>query len=147
MKTVRIVMGACVLIAVGWVWLSPAKPPTPSWQSGSSVRSTVSGLWRLQWGYENNRVKFLAFVHSNSQRPAKLVMVAGPLPTRQILLAVPGQEPTALPTEVNIFEFVDGKLNQQNIPVTVTQAKEFCAAKRSAYTVDKLLTFLEEQEQ
>ena len=148
-KTIGWMLGAIVLIGVlgtlGYAWLTPPNSPSPSWQKGHSVRSTDSGLWRLEWGYEDDEVRFLAFVHGITTKPDELVNVEGTLPNAQAQLCIPGQEPTPLPSEFNVFELIDGQLAQQNISLTVDQAKKFCDTENGQYTIAGLKEFLERQ--
>jgi hypothetical protein len=136
---------SCILAGLAW-WAWPWKPKLsgPSWQYGGVVRSTGSGLWRLQWGYEDDEVRFLAFVHQGSTLPNELIRVARTLPGAQVTLSVPEHEPTGLPSEFNVFELIDGKFHEERVPLTVEQARKYCRAKTDRYTIEGLKSFLKE---
>jgi hypothetical protein len=137
------VLLGCILGVLAW-WACPFKPSNPSWQYGGVVRSTGGGLWRLQWGYEDDEVRFLAFVHSGSTLPDELIRAAGALPAGHVSLSAPGHEPTGLPSGFNVFELIDGKFRQEQVPLTVEQARKYCRAKTDRYTIEGLKSFLKE---
>lgn len=143
------ILGLALLVSglavFGYWWTKPAKSPTPSWQSGAVVRSTSSGLWRLQWGYVDEQVRFLAFVHGGDENPQQLIKDTGRLPESRPTLAVPGQAEVECPSNFNVFEFVDGKFDQRSLRLTVEQAKKYCDTKMDRYTIETLSEFLKEK--
>jgi hypothetical protein len=143
------IFGAVLLIAVlaglGYWWAAPGKlwsSSGPSWQRGDVVRSTSTGLWRLQWGYQDDEVRYVALVHDGSKEPPELMTVTGFVPTDQTMLCLPGKDPVACPHDFNVFQLVDGKFDQQKIPLTVEQVKKYCDTKMDRYTIETLKDFL-----
>lgn len=143
-----IFLAAAIILVIGllagaaYKWWQPAKPPSPSWDQGTVVRSTPTGLWRLQWGYEEGQVRYLAFIHGGAGDPHPPILVSRPMRGGKIILSRPNQSQEELPAGFNVFELVDGRLEQQHISLTVEQAKAYCDTKRDTYTIRTLRDFL-----
>ena len=58
MRAGAIILVLGILAGVAfWSW-QPNKGQFTSWQQGEVVRSTPTGLWRLQWGYDDGQVRY-----------------------------------------------------------------------------------------
>jgi hypothetical protein len=142
MRAGAIILVLGILAGVAfWSW-QPNKGQFTSWQQGEVVRSTPTGLWRLQWGYEDGQVRYLAFMRGDGGEPPSLISVGGPMPGGKIVLSKPNQPPEEIPAEFNVFELIDGHFEQQHIPLTIEQAKAYCDAVRDSYTISTLRDFL-----
>ena len=142
MRAGAIILVLGILAGVAfWSW-QPNKGQFTSWQQGEVVRSTPTGLWRLQWGYEDGQVRYLAFMRGDGGEPPSLISVNGPMPGGKIVLSKPNQPPEEIPAEFNVFEFTDGHFERQHIPLTIEQAKAYCGASRESYTIKTLREFL-----
>jgi hypothetical protein len=99
-------------------------------------------LWRLQWGYDDGQVRYLAFVRGDGGEPPSLISVSGPRHGGKIVLSKPDQPQEEIPAGFNVFELNDGHFEQQHIPLTIEQAKAYCGANRDSYTIKTLRDFL-----
>jgi hypothetical protein len=97
--------------------------------------------WCVQWGQEENSVRYLAFVNDKRNEPKPLILRSSSHPAKSTL-AVPGRPNEPLPASANVFEWIDGQFHQRRVEVSVDQARRFCEMGRPEYTIDSLVEYL-----
>src|SRR5262245_31176251 len=66
------ILGLLVVGVILFFYARPPAPPSPPVQTSSSVWSTATGLWRVQFGRNGDQV-YAAFVHIGNGEPPQII--------------------------------------------------------------------------
>lgn len=139
-----VVTVTCVVLGFLRAWMLPCHLDHGSRQDSSRVCATKGGIWRIQWGEREGKLRYVAFVRDGTSEPKEIVCVEGSQ-TRLSRGLGPAGEEESLPASANVFELIDGRFRQQWVELSVDQANRFCNSPQTEYTIDALMAELKQK--